>query len=224
MISQAKTNRTPVENDFHLPSHAKVVSRTPDNFAESYAKLYEKWHWGEKPQMVIDWPDTDFPPNLIECGRLVRLHFRAPGSVHPRRQRDTMLEFAKKTARRSFLAYDPDHPNERLYLLVDPAAWEKLSQRFWHENTATPMPLGEMAMLAGGRHGKTNDYPDILIKPIGILVAFVYHTTKKTDGSCYYIHNAGEESCFYPVLCCDEIGRLWLAGGNYTCPVQGVTD
>lgn len=214
MSQYARTNFVP----------SKVVSREPYQYNQKFSKLFEKWHWGTQPNMVIDWPDDDFPENLIECGRLVRLHFRTPNSSHPRRQRDTMLEFAKKTARNCFLAYDPDHPNERLYLLVDPAAWGKLSERFWHENEAKANPLGVVAMLAGGRHGKTDDYPNVMVKPIGILTAFVYHTNKKPDGTSYYIHHAGEETCFYPILCCDEIGRLWLAGGNYTCPVQGVTD
>ena len=191
-------------------------------------KEYADWHWDISPQKVVDWNDPDMPATLIECGRLIRLHIRAPNSrgkrTHPRRKRDTMIELSRRASANSHLAYDPDHPQERLYLLVDKSALPALKKRFWTDNPMAPLPLGQMARLAGGRHGKRDDYPPVMVKPVGVLTDLVYYTHKKGDGPSYYIHKMGELSHHFPVLCVDEQGRPWLAGGNYTCPTPGITD
>jgi hypothetical protein len=190
-------------------------------------KLYEDWHWGVQPSQFIDWDDPDYPETLIECGRLVRIHFRAPrlnGSVHPRRERDRMIEFSRDVANNSHLTYDPDHSDQRLYLLLSPEATPTVAERFWKNNALPPQPLSQLALLAGGRHGKKGDYPNVLVKPVGITTALVYYTHKKEDGPSYYIHRLGEESCHYPILAVDSLGRLWLAGGNYRAPTEGITD
>lgn len=193
------------------------------------SQAYDDWHWGNRPSKVVDWGDEDFPPMLIECGRLVRLHLRAPEGVqtnrrHPRRKRDTMIEFSRSVSDNSHVAYDPDHPEERLYFLVDPKARPTLARRLFHENHAPPMPLSYLAQLAGGRHSKRQDYPEVMVKPAGVLTALVYFTDKKEDGPSYYIHKMGELSQHFPILASDAQGRLWLAGGNYTCPTPGITD
>ena len=70
----------------------------------------------------------------------------------------------------------------------------------------------------------TDDYPDIKVKPIGILRNVVYATPKKGDGFSLYIHEMGEETGIKPALCVDKTGRLWIIGGDYTCPVPGITN
>jgi hypothetical protein len=191
-------------------------------------KKYEDWHWGIGSQKVVDWDDSDMPRTLIECGRLIRLHIRAPNGgkspTHPRRKRDTMIELSRKASENSFIAFDPDHPDERLYLLLDHSASPAIEHRFWDENHVQPMHLNEVARLAGGRHGKRSDYPSVAVKPVGVLTALVYYTSKKGDGASYYIHKMGELSQNFPILCADAKGRLWIAGGNYTCPTPGITD
>jgi len=190
-------------------------------------KLYEDWHWGIQPSQFIDWDDDDYPATLIECGRLARIHFRAPRPnrhVHPRRERDRMIEFSRAVANNSHLAYDPDHPDQRLYLLLDPSAAPTVVERFWRNNDMPAQSLGSLAVLTGGRHGKRPDYPNVMVKPVGLMTALVYHTHKKEDGPSYYIHKMAEESGKYPILGVDSLGRLWIAGGNYKAPVEGVTD
>lgn len=188
------------------------------------AQAYEDWHWGEGATKVVDWNDDDMPPMLIECGRLIRLHVRAPSSDrHPRRQRDAMIQLARSVSDTSHIAYDPEHPHERLYLLVNPKSRKALASRFWQQNMAPTMQLGQLARIAGGRHAR-EDYPDIMVKPVGVLTAVVYLTTKKGDGLSYYIHHMGEMSHHFPILAVDQQGRLWMAGGNYTTPTPGITD
>ena len=189
------------------------------------------WHWfrdgdAEAPEVkVVSWQDPDVPANMIECGRLVRLQVRVPtkNPKHPRRERDHMIEFSRNVSDKSHLAYDPDHDNERLHLLLDKTARPAVRQRFWVENPMQSLSLNDLAVMAGGRHGK-RDYPDIEVKPVGITTAVVYYTPKKDDGKSFYIHQLGELSHHYPILACDNTGRLWFAGGNYTCPRPGITD
>jgi hypothetical protein len=205
-------------------------------------KLVSDWHWFPKGEFeqhlkMFEWDDPDYPEGiLIECGNLARIHFRAPDALidnpkHPRRRRDTTITFSKKGAAQSFLTFDPDHPDDRLYLCVTPSACSSLAQRFWHENPVAPRLLSEWAMLAGGRHAKralsnpsNGGYPQVPSKPVGIMTAVVYFTTKKDDGPSFYIHRMGEVSCYLPILACDEQGRLWVCGGNYTSPTPGITD
>lgn len=184
-------------------------------------------------QHVLEVEDDDLPNLLIECGRLVRLHIRAPSSQegrarHPRRRRDTRIEFSRAISNKSHVAFDPDHPDERLYLLVAPNAQRELKRNFWDRNTMQPMSLSEVALIAGGRHAR-RDYPNVLVKPLGVITAVVYFTHKKgdenpADDRSYYIHKMAEISGKFPFLCVDNRGRLWLAGGNYTSPTPGITD
>jgi len=189
------------------------------------SKTYEDWHWGVEGQKVVDWKDSDMPATLIECGRLIRMHVRAPGGgTHPRRKRDTMIELSQRASQSSHVAFDPEHPDERLYLLLSPSTRPAMKERFWDHNNLPATDLNQMAGYAGGRHGRRKDYPHVAVKPVGVLTAVVYYTHKQGDGQSYYIHQMGELSHNFPILCVDRKGRLWLAGGNYTCPTPGITD
>lgn len=195
------------------------------------AKGYTDWHWGYGPRRVVDVEDDDIPAkHMIQCGRLIRMHIRVPRdarSAHPRRRTDAMIEFSHSVGG-SHIAYDPDHQHERLYLIVPPSQRKTFKKHFWTDNPMPARDLNELAAIAGGKHGRKTDYPHIQCKPLGILTAVVYNTAKKGDspeyGSSHYIHHVGELSRYYPFLCVDAKGRLWLAGGNYTSPNPGITD
>ena len=196
-------------------------------------QMVADWKWFDadefdKQLKLVEWDDPDYPKGaLIECGNLARIHFRAPGepggSRHPRRRRDTVITFSLPMARHSYIAFDPEHQDHRLYLMVDPQACRFLAERFWGENQVQPRSLEEWAMLAGGRHSR-GGYPHVEAKPVGVLTAVVYYTTKKDDGPSFYIHRMGEQSCHFPILCCDAQGRLWICGGHYRSPTPGITD
>ena len=201
--------------------------------ADRGTRQYLDWHWfkpGEKgaPEVkVVTWKDPDVPASLIECGRLVRFHVRLPSHdspKHPRRDRDTMIEFSRAVSDKSHLAFDPDHTRERLYCLIDASARPALKERFWSKNPISAMDLNDLAQFAGGKHGRDGDYPGVNVKPVGVVTAVCYRTTKKEDGDSYYIHKMGELTHHYPILACDFLGRLWLAGGSYTCPRPGITN
>ena len=139
-----------------------------------------------------------------------------------------MIEFARNVSPRAHIAYDPEHEHERLYRLVLPSQRKTLKERFWDHNAMKPVNLNDLAKIAGGKHGRKRDYPNVMAKPLGVLTAVVYYTAKKGDakpnGGSFYIHHVGEISSRYPFLCIDKKGRLWLAGGNTTSPTPGITD
>ena len=215
--------------------------RAKDNFRqygrltpEQYRKARQAaadWKWFspdeyDKQLRLIDWDDDDYPEGaLIECGNLARIHIRVPngGVTHPRRRRDTTITFTKPIARHSWLAFDPEHKSHRLYMLIAAQAASSLAQRFYRDNDVEVRPLSELANYAGGRHA-ADDYPQVMAKPIGVMVAVVYFTHKKDDGPSFYIHRMGEMTCYFPILACDSVGRLWVCGGNYTSPTPGITD
>ena len=189
-------------------------------------QAYKGWHWGIDARQVVDWDDADYPETLVECGRLVRLQIRLPRAEgkkrHPRHERDTMIELSQKMSANSHIAYDPSDKYQRLYLLIPEEAREAIRQRFWDDNSFAPMALTQVAQVAGGHH--QGGYPNLDVKPIGIATVVVYWTNKQGDGFSYYAHQFGEVSGRHPILCCDEQGRLWLAGSSTTAPTPGITD
>lgn len=214
------------------PKIGRGVNLSPDDIRRGDA-AFTDWHWSNRPTEIVEWDDPDMPHMLIECGKLIRLHLRIPQTgvkkKHPLRQKDTMIEFSRSIASNCHVAYDPDHPHQRLYLLIDDTALPVLKRRFWDENNFEPMRLGAVAALIGGHHGNPRDYPDVSVRPIGVCTNIIYQSAKKGDedqfgrGS-FYTHAVGEISHVYPALCCDTTGRLWLAGGNGESLTAGLTD
>jgi len=189
-------------------------------------KTYSDWHWGIAPKTIIDWDDPDLPEGeVIECGRLVELHYREPGQ-----RKDTVMKLSRKEANGSHLVYDPNHPYGRLYILSHTDFTDRMKKKYRNnpnfENGTKyrEAPLTDLARAVGGRHA-TGDYPDVDAAPVGILTHVVYATEKKGDGYSFYIHKLGEESGVRPCLAIDAKGRLWIVGGNYRGnPTPGITD
>jgi hypothetical protein len=204
------------------------------NDIDAGVKAARKWSWhdGKDPSKmpeleVLDIPDPELGDmKIVACGRLVRIHVRAPkqNPTHPRRERDTMLELSRRASENSYLGYELGHPYDRLHIILDPDVQKGFQQRFWRDSTAPRIEMNQLASLAGGKHGKLQDYPDLEVKPVGVMTAVVYYTDKEGDGASYYIHKMAELSHNFPILACDDLGRLWILGGSYTAPTPGITD
>ena len=184
-------------------------------------EVYEKWHWGLGAKQEIDIDDDDLPDTLVECGRLAELHFWPVDGRTARK--DKQLRLPEKIANNSHLAFDPDHAFDRLYTILDPKYQKKIKKGYWDRSSTKIFNPADIAQAVGGKHA-TNDYPDIEVKPIGILRNIVYACDKKGDGFSLYIHKMGEETGIKPVLCVDKWGRLWIIGGDYTSPIPGITN
>lgn len=193
-------------------------------------EAYTKWHWGVNPSQEIEvrppsvverkkdkekWKKM----NLVECGRLVEIHY-SPLSGSAKR-RDKIVKLSKKDSNQCHLAFDLDHDNQRLYFILNPATQKKMLKTL--QNDYETLPLTELSEIVGGKHA-TDDYEKITVQPVGVMTNVVYACEKKGDGYSFYIHELGEESGIRPMLAMAEDGSLWFAGGNYTAPVAGITD
>ena len=185
--------------------------------------MYTQWHWGVKPKGTpLNVDDEDLPNVLIECGRLVEFTYRSP-QQNPK-HKDKLYKLTKNDANKTHLVFDPEHPNDRLYIVsISEKVDDKFAKKFYKDNPHIDCSLIDMSEYIGGRHSG-NDYPDVDARAVGILTSIVYACEKKGDGYSFYVHKMGEETGVQPIIACSEDGRLWIVGGNYTAPRQGITD
>jgi hypothetical protein len=220
--------------------------------ARNPEQAWRKWHWKTKkdtdlPRRInVPTPHIGEDTRLIEAGALTSLHLdpmdgkkRYLRSVLPTAKlaemtdeaalegnepdRFSVIEVAESDWPNNWIAFDHDHPSQRLYLLLSPSTRRDVAQTLWEPGEAT-MPLGELAEHVGGIHGDADDYPDIDVQPLGRIFYMSYFTHKQGDDpASIYIHRMGEEGGIEPILAVSEDGRLWIAGGSYTCPDPGIT-
>jgi hypothetical protein len=185
------------------------------------ARAYTKWHWGTKPSRVVNWRDPDFPARLLGIGQLAELHVHRPRA----RQPDVVTIRPQRYAH-NHVAFDPTHRHQRIYLCLAAPERRGARRRFWNPRQR-PIPLAQASRLSKGHHVAA-DYPKVMVQPIGVLTDLTYRTRKKPDAKedggklGLYIHAMGEDGGVPPILCVDATGRLWLAGGTYDAPVEGI--
>lgn len=188
-------------------------------------EVYRAWHWGNPHEEEIDWADPDYPDELVECGRLWEFHYvPTVGRLTPGQAEASgiQVEIPEPYRRDCHLAFDAQHPVQRLYFCLSRAAMSQARRKFWRDR-ANWHRLDGMARIAGGRHGRMGDYPEVYVQPVGRLTHVVYATLKGDDGPTAYIHRMGEKGGVAPILSVDSHGRLWVAGGSYAAPEQGIT-
>ena len=206
---------------FFSKSYKSRVSGSPEN-------MYSEWHWGVKPKgSPIQVDDPEYPDVLIECGRLVEFTYRPIDGNVKRKDKKYDLKTTlpnKKHANSTHLVFNPNSSHDCLYIV---STCEKSKARikndFYKNNPYQEVPLSDMSYFTGGRHMGEN-YPDVDAKVIGILTTLVYACEKGGDGYSFYVHQMGEESGVQPLIAVSSDGRLWIVGGNYTAPIQGITD
>lgn len=182
--------------------------------------VYKDFHWGMSTCRVVKPRDHRLPPNLIEIGLLMELHVSPIGGGKP-----YILEIPEADLKKAenHVAFDMDHPYQRIYLVLSPSTEKDARDLF--DPKAPAYDLKAIAKAAGGRHGGRGQvYRDIKVQPLGRLTNTVYYTEKKGDGKSGYIHRMGEEGGTAPILCVAQNGTLWFAGGSYTCPAPGITN
>lgn len=193
------------------------------------AHEYKRWTWGLPHHSIEKWSDPVLDKHLgkdheyVACGRLCELYFTEPG-----KKKETVLRLNKKQANNSLIMFDPSHGSQRLYFKLDPSVRKMLKKRYLSNPKYQFIPLSDAAKAVGGRHGTrsnpASDYPNIKVMPIGMWDAVVYAVEKNGDNFSKYIHKMGEESGIKPALGLGNDGRMYVIGGNYTCPSAGITD
>lgn len=203
----------------------KIRRNLPVNQRSESARHAKDWHWGVPAKQTIDWRDPDLDRNrhgdLIEIGRLDELRIRPVGSRTAQR-----ISLPRSSVPLSHLTFDRDHPKQRIYFLVDPDLQPALADLHDPRNV---VDLAEYAAQIGSVHG-TDDYPDLRVTPLGRVSHVLYETEKGAywkgdapDGLSTYIHRMGEDRGVEPGIGVDRHGRIWFAGGSYTCPRPGIT-
>lgn len=194
---------------------------------------FKRWHWGIDPTHEIDVDDDRYPETMIEIGRLMELRVERPlegGRSNPKSE-NIQLEVEEDQINKNYVVFDHDHDKDRIYFILSSAVQKDLKS-IYKDLDDEPVSLEDLADDVGGHHGSSrkskNDYPDVMVKPIGYLTDLGYYTHKKGDddgiGSAY-IHKMGEEKGgVEPILALSEDGHLWLVGGSYTCPYAGITN
>lgn len=124
----------------------------------------------------------------------------------------------------TWLGFDPDHPHERLHIVLPERAREQ--NRIDMKDVARDRlhPIQELSEMTEGTHARY-DLPNILGLPLGVLQAVIYFTEKSGDGPSSYKHAFGHEHSKgkKPILACDVSGRLWICGGSAKNPTPGIT-
>lgn len=209
-------------------------------------EAYTTHHWGYEPNghknVQIPGLPEDYP--VTEMGLLTHLHLDPlPGTVPlPRIRTNTMddaaammgyepdelsvIEVDPDDWRDNHLSFDPNHPSQRLYLHLSPSS--RKDAKTLYRKGEPDFSLHELAKLAGGRHARRNDYPKgVRAQPLGVLYFTSYYTLKEDENGkpspSIYIHRMGEEGGIEPVLAVSSDGNLWICGGSYKVPVDGIT-
>lgn len=173
---------------------------------EKLKRGYTDWHWGQEPGKVIHVADS-LCPDVIGIGELREI--RIPSGV---------IAFPEGT----WIAFDPNHPHERLHIILTPDYREQVRMQMKH---ARPIvPIQAIAKKAGGTHVRY-PLPNVQGTPLGVLESVTYWTHKQGDPPSLYEHEFGKEHSrgVKPILGADVSGRMWVCGGSYTCPLAGIT-
>lgn len=190
--------------------------RPDDPRVAPLVEAYSDFHWGFNPEELIH-VDDPILPDVVGIGHLIALHVGERG--------ESKLSFPQGSTQRgrSYIAYDPAHPCDRIHLIVPKADQRSAQALYRRAQRSLQRPLSEIAEEVGGRQAR-QPYPDLRGVDLGVVREVIYLTSKKGDGLSYYIHEFGEESGIRPHLVIDQDGRFTLVGGNYTCPKPGITD
>ena len=195
-----------------------------------HLKAFWNWKWYDREDSnpgevrVFEIDDDDLPERLVGCGRLIAFRYRVPITGNVRSNPSKEFRVPSSGQQDSFLFFDLDDPGQRLYPVLSEKARGLAAASFYRPNPFAEISLPQLAKMTGGRQAKGVPYPDVMVKPIGVASAAVYEAEKRDDGKSLYIHRFGEETGVRPVLAMGNDGRIWLAGGDYTCPTPGITN
>lgn len=187
---------------------------------------YTAFHWGFAPRArrEVHIPGVPKAVALIQIGQLLDLRVKAPG-----------VDFEIEAPPGVDIAFD--ERNDRIYIIPTRKFQQACREELWldprRRDVQTAL-LPEVARAAGGAQATNGAYPRIPVQALGRLHHVAYRTAKydprgedgtdDPDDPDDFQHEVGEVSGIRPYLCVDSSGRLWLAGGNYTCPDDGITD
>ena len=180
---------------------------------------YKSSHWGHSGKQLWS-KDEPFDSPLTVMGALKDLEIDGAdviefdGRFSPDRvYRGTLLAFSPRQDERLYPIMSRKNKQQCQGLIVDGGEW---------------VTLTEAADRVGGRQCDFT-YPRAYVQVVGECTNVIYETEKGEKGNpeggfAEFTHGLGEKSGLHPLLCVDEDGRLWLAGGNYWVHDDGIVD
>lgn len=179
---------------------------------------YTEKHWGNAPDYVYEIPDDRLPATLVEMGKLEEIECYRIGKDGNPTDDTVIIKWPEDD--RCILAFCPR--TQRLYNAYPEAEHEDIARGLWRDDERHPW-LGDVARAVGGERSRYR-YPRVRVCIVGLVQHVIYYTHKKGDGPSRYIHHLGEDGGRQPVLCVDECGQTWWAGGDYTVEEHGIID
>jgi len=215
-----------VGDDF--PYEMLSLDAVPSRLVEAtYAWKWWKATDPDRPKMrAFRFHDAELDANgekhLAQCGKLLQLRYRVPDGSN---MGYTAQKFSlpPDMARWSYLKFDEEDPGERLYTVLPEKVKRYVAAHLYDPCPFEDVSLKQLAKWTGGRQAN-GWYANVIVRPIGIATAVLYDGDKRNDGRSNYIHRFGEETGIRPAIGVDATGRIWFAGGDYTCPTAGITN
>jgi hypothetical protein len=215
-------------NSVHWQDSDDILDPFSDEPIIDPVERFRRWHWGKAPTHIIEIDDERFPDHNIEIGRLMEITVELLDEDDNRSNPvDRLgLEIDEKSVNECHIMFDHAHSKDRIYVDLNKETQDDFAQ-LYEQLDHEPIDLNELASMTEGIHSDMNDYPTVLVKPLGYITDVCYYTHKNGDddgiGSGYH-HEMGEETGIQPILAVAEDGTIWFAGGDYTCPNAGITN
>lgn len=189
-------------------------------------KRYTSSHWGEEATAAYEWADVPDHLKLTEMGKMVEITYIFDDTPDGEEPEDVgvIAGFQSPTAKEpDILAFSPQL-DERLYIALS-GRTKEWSRRNLRVRRAQQFWIQDVADDVGGRQARFPFHAAFKVQRIGPVYSIAYRTLKTDDGPkpSTYEHTQGEWGGVRPELCVDEFGGLWLAGGSYTVPDEGIT-
>lgn len=187
-------------------------------------RAYTSHHWGISPTRRIYFDEPGFPDDLTQMGELNLLVIEPAGSqdFEPYELSFEVNPSSKEPVLDCHVAFDLSRAKRCWFILSDRA--KRHAVDLFHERGGIRGMLNDCQRTWGGFQAKTPYSPDHFVKVLGQCPEIQYVTEKGEDGESTYQHHFGEESGHKPLICVDQYGRLFTAGGNYRTLVDGITD
>lgn len=215
---------------------------------------FKRFHWGYDDTKVIKVNNPRIPkqnknevPRFTGIGRLLELRINTSAQSvldslknNKKPNYDIAITLKGSSINDSYIVYDKDMKNERIYLSIpqkDKIKSKEIYRNFtrnflFDQQIKLPMKMNDLVYLLRefGFKGKhlVYDYENVNVVPIGFVTDVLYKTLKNGHGLSNYIHAFGEpyksneKWSMPPLLAVDDLGSFWLIGGNYRCVPAGI--
>lgn len=204
-----------------ISANGSKIRGSDRKHAQDAEERYASAHWGLESTAVTTFDGyEDLEPHICEAvtemGKLVGFE------ILPDIDSDKIVEIGIPHSPPTVLAFTPD--TERLMIFSPPKAAQQLARELIVPG-ATTYDLAATHKRIGGRQSQFS-FPRVAVQVIGCIHAILYRTNKKGDGLSNYRHEFGDLSegdGTKPWLAIDGFGRLFLMGGDYRVPDEGIT-